>query len=174
MYICIYEVGEALVGDLPAFTVLFSEMLDLIAAGKPYGCRPEYWALYQVENVSFKDRIFLLSSEEVIAMKHFSKRGWTLKRLCESNKKGKSCFLWLLFFSLLSWALWSYFSLFYAVSHLPKYLQPAEACRGLKNILCAFFFSGSYPSSLFLYLRVGLSHRYFLTYLLYSRYCTRQ
>lgn len=41
MYICTYEVGEALVGYLPAFTVLFSEMLYLIAVGKPYQCRPE-------------------------------------------------------------------------------------------------------------------------------------
>lgn len=42
MYISIYEVGEALVGDLPAFTVLSSEMLDLIATGKPYRCGLEY------------------------------------------------------------------------------------------------------------------------------------
>lgn len=42
MYISIYEVGEALVGDLSAFTVLFSEMLNLIAAGKPCRCRLEY------------------------------------------------------------------------------------------------------------------------------------
>jgi len=63
----------ALVGDLPAFTVLLSEMLDLIAAGKPYRCRPEYWALYQVENVSFKDRICLLSNEEVNSKETFFK-----------------------------------------------------------------------------------------------------
>lgn len=42
MFISIYEVGEALVGDLLAFTVLFSEMLDLTAAGKPCRRRLEY------------------------------------------------------------------------------------------------------------------------------------
>lgn len=79
MYISIYEVGEALVGDLSAFTVLFSEMLNLIAAGKPCRCRLEYWVLYQVENVSFKDRICLLSNEEVNSKEMFFKEKLNFK-----------------------------------------------------------------------------------------------
>lgn len=50
MCICTYEVGEALADYLSAFTVRFSEMLDLTAAGKPSTCGPEDWVLCQLES----------------------------------------------------------------------------------------------------------------------------
>lgn len=76
--VCVQEGGEALVDYLLAFMVFFSEMMDLIA-GAPHKCRPEHWVMDQVENI-FKDRVCLLSNEEVNNKETFYKERLDFKK----------------------------------------------------------------------------------------------